>query len=114
MVPAWLVHLAWAIGYAATVPLSAAALALWVVSLGIVGGVTAINTAHELTHKTGRFEPLLGGVLLASVVYAGFKAEHARGHHVHVSTPLDTSSACLGQSLCHFLPRALWGNAYRA
>jgi alkane 1-monooxygenase len=114
MVPAWLAHLAWAIGYATTVPLSGAALALWIVSLGIVGGVTAINTAHELIHKTGRFEPLLGGLLLSSVVYAGFKVEHVRGHHVHVSTPLDTSSAYLGQSLYHFLPRALWGNAYRA
>lgn len=114
MVPAWLLHLAWAVGYVATVPLSPAAVALWILSLGIVGGVTAINTAHELIHKTGRFEPALGGLLLASVVYAGFKVEHVRGHHVDVSTPLDTSSARLGQSLYHFLPRALWGNAYRA
>lgn len=114
MVPAWLAHLTWAIGYAVTAPLSTPALVLWILSLGIVGGVTAINTAHELIHKTGRFEPLLGGLLLASVVYAGFKVEHVRGHHVHVSTPLDTSSACLGQSLYHFLPRALWGNACRA
>jgi alkane 1-monooxygenase len=114
MVPAWLLHLVWAIGYAVAADFSAATLALWTVSLGVVGGVAAINTAHELIHKSGRFEPFLGGLLLSSVIYAGFKVEHVRGHHVHVSTPLDTSSARLGQSLYHFLPRALIGNAVRA
>lgn len=88
----------------------------WLLSQGVVGGVLAINVAHELIHKHGRLEPAAGGLLLTSVGYHGFKIEHLRGHHVHVSTPADASSARLGQSLWHFLPRALLrntGNAWR-
>ena len=86
----------------------------WMLSLGVVGGVLAINVAHELIHKPGRFEPAVGGLLLASVGYHGFKIEHLRGHHVHVSTPLDASSARLGQSLWVFMPHALWSNTRSA
>ena len=88
----------------------------WLLSQGIVGGVLAINVAHELIHKDSRLERAAGGVLLSSVGYHGFKVEHLRGHHVHVSTPQDASSARYGQSLWHFLPRALirnTGNAWR-
>ena len=86
----------------------------WLLSQGVVGGILAINTAHELIHKDGRLEPFTGGLLLASVGYHGFKIEHLRGHHVHVSTPEDASSARFGQSLWHFLPRAMWRNTLNA
>lgn len=86
----------------------------WLVSLGVVGGVLAINVAHELIHKAGRIEPLLGGMLLASVGYSGFKIEHLRGHHVHVATPLDPSTARLGESSFAFVVRGLMLNPVRA
>ncbi|WP_431634928.1 alkane 1-monooxygenase [Dyella sp. KULCS107] len=86
----------------------------WVVSTGVIGGVLAINPAHELIHKSTRWEPLLGGVLLTSVGYAGFKVEHVRGHHLHVATPEDSSSARLGESVYAFVPRALWRNVRNA
>ncbi len=86
----------------------------WLLSQGVVGGILAINTAHELIHKDGKLEPWAGGALLASVGYHGFKIEHLRGHHVHVSTPEDASSARFGQSLWDFLPRALWRNTINA
>ncbi|MCE5232236.1 MAG: alkane 1-monooxygenase [Mizugakiibacter sp.] len=86
----------------------------WLLSCGVLGGILAINVAHELIHKPGRLEPFLGGVLLASVGYVGFKIEHVRGHHVHVATPADASSAPLGRSLYAFLPRALLRNAVAA
>jgi len=86
----------------------------WLLSQGIVGGVLAINVAHELIHKDTTLERLAGGGLLTSVGYYGFKIEHVRGHHVHVSTPEDASSARFGQSLWHFLPRALWRNTTNA
>lgn len=86
----------------------------WLLSQGIVGGVLAINVAHELIHKDTAVERAAGGLLLTSVGYHGFKIEHVRGHHVHVSTPEDASSARYGQSLWHFLPRALWRNTTNA
>ena len=86
----------------------------WLLSQGIVGGVLAINVAHELIHKDTALERGAGGLLLTSVGYHGFKIEHVRGHHVHVSTPEDASSARFGQSLWHFLPRALLRNTRNA
>lgn len=86
----------------------------WLLSQGIVGAVLAINVAHELIHKDSTLERGAGGLLLTSVGYHGFKIEHLRGHHVHVSTPEDASSARFGQSLWHFLPRALLRNTRNA
>src|SRR5699024_10811277 len=86
----------------------------WIVSIGTVGGIIAINLGHELTHKDPRIENWTGGLLLASVTYAGFKVEHIRGHHVTVSTPEDASSARYNQSVYHFLPRALGRNFVNA
>ena len=86
----------------------------WLLSQGIVGGVLAINVAHELIHRDTRLERAAGGLLLTSVGYHGFKVEHVRGHHVHVSTPADASSARFRESLWHFLPRALVRNTTNA
>ncbi|MBO6850064.1 MAG: alkane 1-monooxygenase [Marinobacter sp.] len=85
----------------------------WVVSIGIVGGL-GINVAHELIHKDGRLETWAGGFLLSLVCYAGFKVEHLRGHHVHVSTPEDASSSRYNQSLYQFLPQAYVRNFLNA
>ena len=82
----------------------------WLISTGIVGGVLAINVGHELVHKDPKLENWAGGLLLACVTYAGFKVEHVRGHHVHVSTPEDASSSRYNQSLYDFLPKALVRN----
>lgn len=112
--PVQLVLLAWSCRHFAATPFSAAGAAGWILSQGVVSGVLAINVAHELVHRTARAEQWLGGALLASVGYHGFKIEHLRGHHVHVSTPADASSARFGQSLWHFLPRALWRNTRSA
>lgn len=79
----------------------------WLWSQGVISGVLGINVAHELVHKRERVEQLAGGVLLASVGYATFKVEHVRGHHVHVSTPADRSSAPFGASSYAFVVRAL-------
>jgi len=106
--------LAWSGSHFAEAGFGALGGAGWLLSQGIVGGVLAINVAHELIHKQSRLEQFAGGGLLASVGYHGFKVEHVRGHHVHVSTPRDASSARHGQSLWHFLPRALLRNTFNA
>lgn len=85
----------------------------WVISIGIVGGL-GINVAHELIHKDGKLETRAGGFLLSLVCYAGFKVEHLRGHHVHVSTPGDASSSRYNQSLYNFLPQAYLRNFLNA
>ena len=82
----------------------------WLVSVGVMGGIIAINIGHELIHKDPKIENWAGGLFLASVTYAGFKVEHVRGHHVHVSTPDDASSSRYNQSVYHFLPRAFARN----
>lgn len=112
--PLWLATLAWCIWQFTQLPLRAAGMLGWLLSTGVIGGLLAINPAHELIHKNGRLEPLIGGVLLSSVGYQGFKVEHVRGHHVHVATPEDSSSARLGESVYAFVPRALWRNVRNA
>lgn len=98
----------------ANAPLSLIGAAGWVLSIGLVGGVTAINTAHELIHKPGRLERWAGGALLASVGYGSFRVEHIHGHHVDVATAADLSSARLGETIYRFVPRSIWRNPQRA
>ena len=86
----------------------------WAASHGLIATSLGINAAHELIHKSTRLEQRLGGALLAMVCYPGFQIEHLRGHHVNVSTPKDYSSSRLGQSLFHFLPRAVFHNVLAA
>lgn len=114
VLPVWLGTLVWCAWQFTQLPLGLIGKLGWLVSTGVMGGVLAINPAHELIHKPGRFEPLLGGILLTSVGYQGFKVEHVRGHHVHVATPQDSSSARLGESVYAFVPRALWLNVRNA
>lgn len=113
-VPVQYATLAWALWYWTDAGFGIAGQLGWLLSLGVVGGVLAINTAHELIHKDNRLERVASGLLLTSVGYYSFKVEHIRGHHVHVSTPRDASSARFGQSLWHFLPRALLRNTANA
>ncbi len=112
--PVQFVVLAWSMAHFSTAGFGLGGVIGWLLSQGIVGGVLAINVAHELIHKDTRLERTAGGLLLASVGYHGFKIEHVRGHHVHVSTPMDASSARYRQSLWHFLPRALVRNTINA
>ena len=86
----------------------------WVLSGGTVMGAIGITVSHELIHKDAVLEQNAGGLLLAAVCYAGFKVEHVRGHHVHVSTPEDASSSRFGQSLYAFLPHAYKHNFLNA
>lgn len=114
VLPLWLATLAWCTWQFVQLPFGVFGTLGWVLSTGVIGGTLAINPAHELIHKNGRLEPLFGGILLTSVGYQGFKVEHVRGHHLHVATPEDSSSARLGESVYAFVPRALWLNVRNA
>ena len=112
--PAWLLTLVYCVQQFQQLPLGPIGTIGWVLSTGILGGILAINPAHELIHKTDWFERACGGLLLTSVGYHGFKIEHVRGHHVHVATPQDNSTARLGESVYAFVPRALLRNMLNA
>lgn len=86
----------------------------YVLSMGVVGGIIAINVSHELIHKNTKLEQISGGLLVSLVSYATFKIEHIYGHHVNVSTPEDASSSRYNQSLYEFLPNAYWHNFLNA
>jgi alkane 1-monooxygenase len=105
--PVYLLALAYSGAYFANTPLSLAGQMGWLLSQGVVGGIVAINVAHELIHKSAKLEQAAGGLLLASVCYGGFKIEHVRGHHVHVSTPQDASSARFGQNVYAFVAQSV-------
>lgn len=83
---------------------------LWSLGLVAAGG---INCSHELLHRNSRLERCLGKLLLASVLYAHFAIEHARGHHVNVATLNDPATMRYGESFYHFLPRTVLGG-YRS
>jgi alkane 1-monooxygenase len=86
----------------------------YVISMGVVGGIIAINVGHELIHKNTKLEKISGGLLLSLVSYGGFVIEHIYGHHVHVSTPEDASSSRYNQGLYNFLPNAYLHNFLNA
>ncbi|MFE0700381.1 alkane 1-monooxygenase [Streptomyces sp. NPDC058872] len=77
-------------------------------TLGGVAGI-AINTAHELGHKTEALERRLSRIALAQTWYGHFYVEHNHGHHVRVATPEDPASARLGEGFWRFLPRTVLG-----
>jgi len=79
-------------------------------SVGICTGAIGITLAHELMHKTSRFERLLSQILLLMVAYMHFYIEHLRGHHRRVATPADPASAQLGESFYSFYVRTVLGS----
>jgi len=114
MVPIWFGVLFWGGHIFITNDYSWFGMLGWTLSIGTVGGIIAINLGHELIHKDPKIENWAGGLLLASVTYAGFKVEHVRGHHVTVSTPEDASSARYNQGLYSFLLQAFPRNFVNA
>ncbi len=87
-----------------------------VMAMGILCGSFGINVAHELGHRTTRFEQFLAKVLLGSSLYMHFYIEHNRGHHKHVGTPEDPSTARMNEMVFTFWFRSMyqtWMSAWR-
>ena len=79
-----------------------------ILSTGILGG-TGINVAHELMHRTNKFDKALAELLTWSVTYTHFCVEHIYGHHKKVATIEDPATSRLNQTVYAFVPRSLWG-----
>jgi alkane 1-monooxygenase len=86
----------------------------WAVGVGISSGSLAINTGHELIHRQNKWLRWTGGALLGTVGYASFMVEHVLGHHVHVATPEDGSTARRGENVYAFIGRAFVRNIAHA
>jgi alkane 1-monooxygenase len=97
-----------------TAPLTWVGMVGWVMSVGFISGIIAINVGHELIHKNSRLERTAGGIILATTSYGTFKVEHVLGHHMWVATDRDASSAKRGQSVYTFVPYAIIHNALNA
>ncbi len=76
-------------------------------SMGISCGVLGINVAHELGHRTSRWEQRLSKALLLTSMYMHFFIEHNRGHHKNVSTKEDPASAKKNESIYAFYFRSI-------
>jgi len=74
-------------------------------AVGICCGVLGINVAHELGHRTKKYEKFLAKVLLLSSLYMHFFIEHNRGHHANVSTPDEASR---GEVIFAFWSKSVW------
>ena len=85
-----------------------------ILSLGIVLGSNGINVAHELGHREKLHERILGKLLLIPSHYTHFFIEHNHGHHLHVSTPDDPSTARYNQSLYTFWIQTVFGTYTKA
>ncbi|MCG8319369.1 MAG: alkane 1-monooxygenase [Cytophagales bacterium] len=75
--------------------------------MGIMCGVFGINVAHELGHRTKKFEKFFSKTLLLTSLYMHFFIEHNRGHHKHVATEEDPASARLHESIYAFWLRSV-------
>ena len=83
-------------------------------SLGVILGSNGINVAHELGHRKNFFEKILGKFLLIPSHYTHFYIEHNHGHHLHVSTPEDPSTAKYNQNLYAFWFQTVIGTYKKA
>lgn len=80
-------------------------------SVGIVLGVTGINVAHELGHRTKKYEQTMAKILLLPNLYMHFFIEHNWGHHLNVSTDEDPASSRLNETIYAFFVRSV-SNSY--
>jgi alkane 1-monooxygenase len=112
--PVQVLALAAGIALVSRMPLGVAGFVGWTLSFGLASSVLAITAGHELIHRGKQGMRMVGGALLATVGYASFKIEHVLGHHVHVATPDDPSTARRGQNVYGFVARAFYTNIPRA
>ena len=78
-----------------------------IATMGVLCGTFGINLGHELGHRKNKFEQLLAKSALMTSLYMHFFIEHNKGHHKHVATPKDPSSARLNEPVYAFYFRSI-------
>ncbi|MEM1261089.1 MAG: alkane 1-monooxygenase [Pseudomonadota bacterium] len=107
-VPTHVVSLIVAVAYGALADLSVSGYLALALTTGLASGL-AINTAHELGHKSSNVEQWFARIALAVPAYGHFCVEHNRGHHRDVATPEDPASARMGETIYRFALREVPG-----
>ncbi|MEQ9403393.1 MAG: alkane 1-monooxygenase [Cyclobacteriaceae bacterium] len=79
-----------------------------ITGMGMLCGVIGINVAHELGHRSKKYEQNMAKMLLLTSLYMHFFIEHNRGHHKNVSTKEDPSSARYKEMLFVFWFRSVF------
>jgi len=110
MVPLQYIILAYYLYTVYTQPLAWYELLGITLGMGLACGALGINVAHELGHRSKKYEQVMAKMLLLSTLYMHFFIEHNRGHHKNVSTPLDPATSRLNESFYRFLPRTVIGS----
>ncbi len=85
-----------------------------VVSMGLLCGTFGINAAHELGHRVNKMEQFFAKILLLTSLYMHFFIEHNKGHHKHVATSEDPSTAFYKQNLYAFWIQTFVGTQRKA
>ena len=110
-----LIYITWLLGaaYAATQNLPWPAY----IAMGIAHGWglgLAINSGHEIGHKTDKMSKWIALLMLAPSFYGHFRLEHNQGHHSEVATPKDSATARFGEGFYAFVLREYPGAWKRA
>ncbi len=79
-----------------------------ILSMGLLCGTFGINIGHELGHRVNSFEQGLAKAALLTSLYMHFFIEHNKGHHKHVATPMDPSSARYNEPVYLFYFRTIF------
>lgn len=82
-------------------------------ALALFFGQVSNSNAHELIHRTVRWQHRLGIAVYSSLLFGHHASAHPFVHHIHVATPQDPNSARLGESYYAFALRA-WRGSFRA
>lgn len=88
----------------------------WTTAMGISCGVLGINAAHELGHRSTKYEQFMSKLLLLTTLYTHFFIEHNRGHHNKVATAEDPASSRFGETVYKFYIRSIkdsWLSAWQ-
>lgn len=85
-----------------------------IAGMGILCGSYGINVAHELGHRQNKWEQFMAKTLLMTSLYMHFFIEHNRGHHKHVATPEDPSTARRNESVYAFWFRSMFQTYLKA
>jgi len=78
-----------------------------IMSMSVIMGSTGINVAHELGHRENVIEKSIAKIMLMPALYMHFNIEHNLGHHKHVATDEDPSSAKFGETIYKFWIRSV-------